>query len=201
MFDALDIARCLTGVGHDPQSPDDSVKLCPLRLQKLLYYCQGWSLSLLEKPLFKQDIQAWKHGPVVKDVYDATAGKRSGIEPDELGPLCEPIPETVQSFIQMIWKEYARYLPRELIEMTHREPAWLEARQGLAAEAQSSNPLSLQTMGHHFRGLTDQMVLDKFGASRITPQESWQAAIEDEQPSRTVSLEEIRQRTQALRVG
>ncbi|HSX11345.1 MAG TPA: type II toxin-antitoxin system antitoxin SocA domain-containing protein, partial [Chlamydiales bacterium] len=39
------------------------------KLQKLVYYCQAWSLVWDEKPLFKEKILAWANGPVVKELY------------------------------------------------------------------------------------------------------------------------------------
>lgn len=41
-----------------------------LKVQKLLYYGQGISLALYNEPLFNENIYAWQHGPVIKEVYD-----------------------------------------------------------------------------------------------------------------------------------
>ena len=35
-----------------------------LKLQKLVYYAQGFALALFDKPLFSERIEAWIHGPV-----------------------------------------------------------------------------------------------------------------------------------------
>ena len=40
-----------------------------LKLQKLLYYVQGWHLGIYGEPVFSQPIQAWIHGPVVPYVF------------------------------------------------------------------------------------------------------------------------------------
>ncbi|APT92140.1 hypothetical protein CPHO_03705 [Corynebacterium phocae] len=40
-----------------------------VKLQKLLYFCQGWSLAIYGKPLFPEDFEAWRRGPVVKEIY------------------------------------------------------------------------------------------------------------------------------------
>ena len=40
------------------------------KLQKLVYYCQAWSLVWDEQPLFKEKILAWANGPVVKELYE-----------------------------------------------------------------------------------------------------------------------------------
>src|SRR4051794_1852282 len=44
------------------------------KLQKLIYYCQAWSLVWDEAPLFHEKILAWANGPVVKDLYNAHKG-------------------------------------------------------------------------------------------------------------------------------
>lgn len=40
-----------------------------LKLQKLVYYAQGLYLAYFNKPLFTQSVEAWRHGPVVNDLY------------------------------------------------------------------------------------------------------------------------------------
>ena len=40
-----------------------------LKLQKLVYYAQGFTLAVTGKPLFNEPIEAWQHGPVVPDLY------------------------------------------------------------------------------------------------------------------------------------
>jgi uncharacterized phage-associated protein len=41
-----------------------------MKLQKLLYYCQAWSLVWDEEPLFYEAIEAWANGPVVREVFE-----------------------------------------------------------------------------------------------------------------------------------
>ena len=45
-----------------------------MKLQKLVYYCQAWSLIWDEKPLFKENIEAWANGPVVRELYRCYKG-------------------------------------------------------------------------------------------------------------------------------
>ena len=47
----------------------EDAEVSNLELQKLLYYAQGHHLAERGTPLFDDEIQAWSHGPVVKDVY------------------------------------------------------------------------------------------------------------------------------------
>lgn len=41
------------------------------KINKLIYFCHGFSLVRHTQPLIKNHIEAWVHGPVVKVVYDA----------------------------------------------------------------------------------------------------------------------------------
>ena len=40
-----------------------------IKLQKLVYYCQAWSLVWDEAPLFNEKIEAWVNGPVVRELF------------------------------------------------------------------------------------------------------------------------------------
>ena len=91
MTTALDAARYLVRLGFTPDEPEDSDFLCPLRVQKLLYYVQGWSLGINDVPMFSERIEAWAHGPVVRDLYaapprlegdDHRSAGRLGVLPD-----------------------------------------------------------------------------------------------------------------------
>ena len=42
-----------------------------MKLQKLLYFAQGHHLADFGELLFREDIEAWKYGPVVRVVYEA----------------------------------------------------------------------------------------------------------------------------------
>lgn len=43
--------------------------LSHLKLQKLVYYAQVWSLALFDKPLFDEDFEAWTYGPALPSLY------------------------------------------------------------------------------------------------------------------------------------
>jgi hypothetical protein len=40
-----------------------------MKLQKLVYYCQAWHLARYGEPLFPDEVQAWREGPVVPRLY------------------------------------------------------------------------------------------------------------------------------------
>jgi len=44
-------------------------RITPLKLQKLLYYAQGYAPAALGRPLFDELIKAWEPGPVCISIY------------------------------------------------------------------------------------------------------------------------------------
>jgi uncharacterized phage-associated protein len=116
-----------------------------LKLQKLVYYAQVWSMVLRNKPLFEESIEAWKHGPVVRSLWEEYQSfNRQTIPPPE-----EPLPTFDPSeleVLEMVWGRYGELSAHQLRNLTHAERPWQIARQGLAEHERSSNPLSLEDM-------------------------------------------------------
>jgi uncharacterized phage-associated protein len=127
MASAYDVAKCLI---HLAAAEDEPEFLTHLRLQKLLYYVQGWSLTLRKKAMFSEEIQAWAHGPVVASLYSKFAdfGNRP-INPDEVDRP-KRLTEADTQFIGMVWDAYKGYSASSLRAMTHRESPWRDARAG-----------------------------------------------------------------------
>lgn len=97
-----------------------------LKLQKLLYYAQGFYLTLYDKPLFEEDIFAWDHGPVVKEVYHMYKEHGSNGIPVEYIELSEY--DNVKDFLNTIYKTYGQFSAWKLREMTHEESPWQETK-------------------------------------------------------------------------
>jgi uncharacterized phage-associated protein len=147
---AIDVARMLVYLAACEEEPD---YLTHLRLQKLLYYVQGWSLAMRNKPMFNGRIEAWAHGPVVKEVYFALAvhGSRP-IMPDAIG-----VPETLTTgemeFIQSVWESYKRFSAGSLREMSHKEAPWVDARNGLSPAERCEHEITHDAMRRFFSSL------------------------------------------------
>ena len=71
MAKAVEVARFLAYLAANDVEPD---YLTNLRLQKLLYYVQAWSLVLRKSAdFFQERIEAWVHGPVVREKLTITS--------------------------------------------------------------------------------------------------------------------------------
>lgn len=91
-----------------------------LKLNKLLYYAQGWSLARFGRSLFEEDILAWQFGPIVASVYRAFNIYGSGPIVFENDMVKEsPISKEEMQLLLDVYRAYGRYSPATLVEMTH----------------------------------------------------------------------------------
>ena len=94
-----------------------------LKLQKLLYYVQGFNLAIYEKPIFKEDIYAWQYGPVVPQAYHHfKTNWPGGIIVDEVN--CVELSDEESVLISDVWNVYGQYSAYRLMVFTHDESPW-----------------------------------------------------------------------------
>lgn len=96
-----------------------------LKLQKLLYYAQGCTLAITGKPLFDDDILAWKHGPVVENVCHEYKSFGSNSIADTSLDFGE-MPDNISDILENVYKSFGQYSAWKLRDMTHEETPWKE---------------------------------------------------------------------------
>lgn len=113
----------------------------PLKLQKLLYYCQGYALALTGRPVFADPIEAWKYGPVVGSVYQEYKCYGGCCIP--LGSVTEvgEINENAASIARLVIEEKGRLSDLELANATHSEAPWRDAYKGTCGRGNETIPL------------------------------------------------------------
>lgn len=116
MYKAIDIAKSVVNRCHQVNKP-----ITHLKLQKILYYVQGESFKR-GKQLFEDDFYAWKHGPVIPNVYDQFSRYASFDIPTQRTPIS--IDEESQRIINNVIDKYIEYPAWELVEKTHQEDPW-----------------------------------------------------------------------------
>jgi uncharacterized phage-associated protein len=124
-----------------------------MKLQKLAYYCQAWSLVWDEKPLFKENIEAWVNGPVIKELFNHCRGnfivdKVLIGNPDLLDAQQR---ETVDAVLNFYGEKTAQWL----IDLSHSERPWQQAREGLSENERSSRIISYESMAEYYSSLPD----------------------------------------------
>ncbi len=111
-------------------SQDEEAELVTnLKLQKLVYYAQGFHLAACHLPLFDEKIVAWRHGPVVQELYNT--GKKYGSSPIpvlfDAEDSMKKFTKTQKELLSDIYQVYGQYTAWRLRDMTHEEMPWVEA--------------------------------------------------------------------------
>lgn len=102
---------------------DDGELVSNLKLQKLLYYMQGFHLAVFNTPLFEEEIEAWMYGPVVPCVYNEYARfGRGGIEIPEEEPI--QLSKKEEDLFYDVMKIYGEYSAIGLMNLTHKAGPW-----------------------------------------------------------------------------
>lgn len=117
-----------------------------MKLQKLVYYGQVWSVVWDDDVLFDEPIQAWDNGPVVRPLWEATRG-RFRISEVPGGDAARVTGGSRDTIVRML-ETYGSRDAQWLSDLTHMEAPWREAR----AEAQNAE-ISLERISEYYSTL------------------------------------------------
>lgn len=124
-----------------------------MKLQKLVYYSQAWSLVWDDVPLFSEPIEAWANGPVIRPLYDIHKGlfqvNASTFNPNALETLTPEQKETIDTVLN----SYANKSAQWLSDQTHSEPPWIKARKGLNDNDRGNNQITMENMAEYYGSL------------------------------------------------
>lgn len=126
-------------------------QLTAWKLQKLVYYCQAWSLVWDEKPLFEEKILAWANGPVVKELYDEHKGSFYVTEIPRGNS--DWLSSNQKDTIDQVLKAYGDKSGQWLSDLTHMETPWIEARKGVPPGERSQVEIPLTSMLEYYSGV------------------------------------------------
>ena len=123
--------------------------ITPLKLQKILYYSQGYFLAINNKELFPEEFQAWAHGPVNEEIYEEY--KQYGYQCiPEPTTVIKQLPKEIVDFLNDIWETFGIYDGKYLEEQTHKEEPWVLARKGYEPGARCNNIITKDSMRNYF---------------------------------------------------
>lgn len=123
-----------------------------MKLQKLVYYAQAWSLVFDNAPIFKNPIEAWANGPVVPALYEAHRGQFTLCRDDIPGHKTALSPSQRRT-VDAVIKHYGHRTPQWLSGLTHAEPPWKEARRGLRAGQRGHVEITHAAMAEYYGSL------------------------------------------------
>jgi len=111
------------------QDPDAGDLMSNLKLQKLVYYAQGFHLAMEDSPLFGERIEAWEHGPVCVPLYQEY--KQYGSDaipvPDPDVEACSIFSEATRKVLNEVYNYYGQFSAWKLRNLTHEDTPWLKA--------------------------------------------------------------------------
>lgn len=123
MLNCFDVAKYfLTKVDEE-----EGEAITNLKLQKLAYYAQSAHLAFHGSPLFSETLEAWKHGPVVPELYRAYKDCGSSPLPKttSVGEVDYGVGE--RKLMDDVYTFFGQFAAWKLRDMTHQETPWKEA--------------------------------------------------------------------------
>jgi len=123
-----------------------------MKLHKLAYYCQAWSLVWDEEPLFKERIEAWANGPVVKELYEIHKGKFKLALADLPGNP-DVLNDEQRETVLVVLKDYGDKPSQWLSDLTHLEAPWREARKGVDPRERGDKEITWAALAEYYGGL------------------------------------------------
>jgi len=124
MYDARQVANCILDIGNR-----QGVPITHLSLQKIVYFSHGLAYAALHQPLILNRIEAWKNGPVVRELYFSfnSYGERPingratmlDIETKQKKLIAYDFPEPVRNHLEEVFRVYGPIPASRLVAMTH----------------------------------------------------------------------------------
>lgn len=125
---------------------DKSGSMSAMKLQKLVYYSQGWHLVFEGEPMFPSVIEAWANGSVVPALYSAHRGLFTVKSEHFTEASVDRLGELEIQTIDAVLEAYGELTAHQLSNLTHSERPWIEARAGVQEGRRSNVTISQATM-------------------------------------------------------
>ena len=98
--------------------------LTPMQIIKLVYISHGWTLALTGRQLIMEDIEAWRYGPVIADLYHELKDYRSSPVTRKIdNPLNDDdsFSDTEKSIVEQVYNIYGKFTGPQLSALTHQD--------------------------------------------------------------------------------
>jgi uncharacterized phage-associated protein len=121
----------------------------PMSLEKLIYYAQAFHLMLKDQPLFRDEIQAWRLGPVIPSIHEKYPGYGSVPIVLSVEDAVASSGSEIETFLSEVVGFFCRHTAINLSRATHLENPWIDA-----SEARD-NTISQASLKAFYRALTE----------------------------------------------
>lgn len=124
---------------------EQSGSMSAMKLQKLCYYSQVWSLVWDDVPLFNEDFRAWANGPVCEELFTKTNGKYLVSTSDVTGGEGD-LTDEEKDTIAKVLEHYSCHDAQWLSQLTQMEGPWRKARSGAPSGAGSNKVITKKSI-------------------------------------------------------
>jgi probable addiction module antidote protein len=129
-----------------------------MKLQKIVYYSQTECLVHYKKPLFKEKIEAWAAGPVVRELFDKHKGLRH-ISDLKFGNG-NALSVEQKACVDWAIAKYGNMDGDTLSHLTHVEDPWRKARKGVPEDSHSHQEITVESIKRYYSNLPNYAELD-----------------------------------------
>lgn len=130
----IDVAQCIFS---EYKEISRGSKLDEMKLHKLLYFTQRECIAITGKPMFSEEFEGWKYGPVSPEVrqhYTDEGMYANGIKAIS--------PENAY-IVKCTVLQYGRFASWKLSELSHNEISWKNSRKGISENENGNRKLKL----------------------------------------------------------
>lgn len=131
MARAISVAKFLILLKNTDQQNGMYFSLSNLKLQKLMYYCQGGHYRWDNRQLIDDNLfEAWEYGPVIREIYHEFKiyGQNDiTILIPENDPDISILSTSERETIFSIWTQLKHLSAFDLVDQTHSEAPWINA--------------------------------------------------------------------------
>ncbi|MDO5557276.1 MAG: DUF4065 domain-containing protein [Clostridia bacterium] len=132
-------------------------EITPLALQKILYYAQGFFKAFFGDYLYKDDCEAWVHGPVYTKIYDKYKNfGSSNIILNINYDIGDMLDDDKKELLDVVIKYFGYYNGKALEKMTHFEAPWVEARRGKKLEEKCNSIITKNNIEKYFEKVKER---------------------------------------------
>lgn len=127
-----------------------------LKLQKLLYFCQAFSLAKFNRPMFKDKLCAWKYGPVVSEVYENyKEHKNNPLPKPEMEKNDVGLSDEDEKVIGEVLETFGGYSAIRLMEITHSHKPWKDL-ENRVKKGERDIPISQKVMREYYKPILSE---------------------------------------------
>ena len=131
---------CVAKLFNDLFRTEKGTDMDQMRMHKMMYLAQRESLMYDKQPLFDDEFQGWKFGPVLLAV------RSEYVTGNMFRFVDETVSERTRMLVKSVYERYKNMSSWKLSSLSHGEVSWKCSREGLDANDNGTAVLKLADM-------------------------------------------------------